>query len=94
MTLCGNRSFAVQRRSAINHFMKNVALCALFVLLVVVGSSPARADNCAQIANQVAGQYGAEVLAVRADGGSCIIKLRIPGQGGQPPRVETVTVPG
>ncbi len=90
MALSAKRSFAVQRNNAKSPLMKTIALSA--IALMLLAASPARADNCAQIANQVAGQYGAEVLAVRAEGASCVIKLRIPGQAGQPPRVETVTV--
>ncbi len=67
---------------------------ALSVVLMLLSAVPAQADNCAQIAQDLAAQYGAEVLAARADSGSCVVKLRIPGQGGQPPRVETFTVPG
>jgi hypothetical protein len=70
------------------------ASAALFAVLALMAAPlDARADNCAQAAASVAAQYGAEILAVRADGGMCVIKLRIPGSGGQPPRVETVTVP-
>jgi hypothetical protein len=74
--------------------MKKSAATALFVFLSLAGATPAFAD-CYQIADQVAAQYGgAEVLSVKEAGGNCVIKLRIPGQGGQPPRVETISVPG
>jgi len=70
---------------------KTFALAACLMLMFAL---PARADNCSQIAFDLAAQYGAEVISVKAEGGMCSIKLRIPGQGGQPPRIETVTVPG
>ena len=71
--------------------MKKTAALALF--LAMFAATPAWAD-CYQVADQAAAQYGAEVISVREKGGNCIIKLRIPGQGGQPPRVETISVPG
>jgi hypothetical protein len=73
--------------------MKKPAFPAFFVFLFVLAATPALAD-CYQVADQVAAQYGAEVISVREGKGTCIIKLRMPGQGGQPPRVETIEVPG
>jgi hypothetical protein len=73
--------------------MKKTAAPALFLLFALAGAAPAMAD-CYQLADQYAAQYGAEVLSVKEKGGNCVIKLRIPGQGGQPPRVETISVPG
>lgn len=73
---------------------------ALFSLLVslLAFSGEANADNCAQIAQSLASSRGAQVLQVRAlnQGGQtvCEVTLRTPGQGGQPPRVETVRVNG
>jgi hypothetical protein len=89
---CRFHSFAVQRFGGNGASMRLAT--ALSVVLMLLSSVPAQADNCAQIAQDLAAQKGAEVLAARADGGSCVVKLRIPGQGGQPPRVETFTVPG
>jgi len=58
---------------------------------------PALAD-CQQAAYSVAASYGGDVIKVRTlqQGGAtvCEIKIRIPGAAGQPPRVETVRVPG
>jgi hypothetical protein len=89
---CRFHSFAVQRFGGNGASMRLAT--ALSIVLMLLSAVPAQADNCAQIAQDLAAQYGAEVLAARADGGSCVVKLRIPGQGGQPPRVETFTVPG
>lgn len=72
--------------------MKKAAASALFVFLTLAGAAPALAD-CYQVADQVAAQYQAEVLLVKEKGGNCVITLRIPGQGGQPPRVEIKEVP-
>jgi hypothetical protein len=85
-------SFAVQRFGGNDARMKLKA--AIPALLMLFAATPAKADNCPQVAQDLAAQYGAEVLAARAEGGSCVVKLRIPGQGGQPPRIETFTVPG
>jgi hypothetical protein len=74
--------------------MRKTALPALVVLLLLVAGTPALAANCSAVAEQAASQYGAEILSVKEKGGNCVIKLRIPGQGGQPPRVETISVPG
>lgn len=67
----------------------------LFAFLVFV-SAPAiaRADNCTGIAQNLAAQYGAQVIKAVSRDGQCVVTLRIPGQGGQPPRVETKTVSG
>jgi hypothetical protein len=88
------RSFAVQRNGAINRGMKKAAFLAALIALFLASGMPAQADNCSAVADQYAAQYGAEVLSVKEQGGNCVIKLRIPGQGGQPPRVETISVPG
>lgn len=74
-------------------------LATLVVLTFAVAFAPAaKADNCSQIADQVAASRSAQVLSVRPatrDGGTvCIIKLRIPGKEGRPPRVETIRLNG
>jgi hypothetical protein len=74
--------------------MRETALPALLIALFLAAGTPALAANCAAVAEQAAAQNGAEILSVKEKGGNCVIKLRIPGQGGQPPRVETISVPG
>ena len=74
--------------------MKRFALIfALAAGLFGAGLSAAAAD-CASAAAQAAAQRGAQVLKVQAQGGTCIVTLRVPGQNGQPPRVETIQVSG
>jgi hypothetical protein len=67
-------------------------LAALFLL-----AFPALAD-CQRAAASAEASTGGQVIAVREiDVGGvtyCEIKVRIPGAAGQPPRVETVRVPG
>lgn len=74
--------------------MKNAGVISAMLLALLLAAAPAKADECEQIAGEVAAQYEAEVLAVRFEEGTCVVKLRIPGADGKPPRVETVTVPG
>lgn len=76
-------------------------LPATFVgILLAVGviALPAHANNCASAARSVAASQNAEVLSVKAQqtasGTVCVVTLRIPGRGGNPPRVETVRVNG
>lgn len=66
---------------------------ALFLATISLAAAPASANECAQVALDVAAKYRAEVLAARLEAGQCVIKLRIPGENGQPPRVETIAVP-
>lgn len=73
--------------------MRKTAALALFLAAMFAASTPALAD-CYQVADQEAARYGAEVVSVREKGGNCIIKLLMPSQGGQPPRVEIITRPG
>ena len=68
-------------------------------LYLAAGLVPAAfADNCSSIAAAEASRRGAQVLSVRAlsEGGRtvCEIKLRVPGSGGQPPRVEEIRASG
>ncbi|MFZ1812897.1 MAG: hypothetical protein WBO55_11680 [Rhizobiaceae bacterium] len=78
--------------------MKTAAAISFFLCALSFGAGTAHAADCSAAAARVASEMGAEVLSVspRSDGGSqvCVIKVRIPGQNGQPPRVETVTVSG
>lgn len=70
---------------------------ALAIVMFATGpvlTGSALANNCAAAARSLAASYGAQVLSVKAEGGVCVITLRIPGQGGQPPRVETHRVSG
>ena len=66
----------------------------LLIALIAAAPVPAQADNCAQQAQRVAAQMGAQVLSAKAEGGSCVVTLRVPGKGGQPPRVETMVLGG
>ncbi len=78
--------------------MKYRRLAALLVCLIAAAfllpEMPAYGANCAQIANREARQRSADVLNVREQdrGGRtiCVIRLRVPGNGGNPPRVETI----
>jgi hypothetical protein len=68
---------------------------AMICVLLVAGPMPAAgAGDCSQVAQQEASRTGATVLAAQAVNQNgqtvCVIKLRIPGSGGRPPRVETV----
>lgn len=78
--------------------MKTTAAFLSLVLSLFAVPGEASADSCAQIAQSLASSRGAQVLQVRAvnQGGQviCEVTLRTPGQGGQPPRVETVRVNG
>ena len=74
--------------------MKNTGVISALLFALLLAATPARADECEQLAADVAAQYEAEVLAVRFEKGACVVTLRIPGADGEPPRVETVTVPG
>jgi hypothetical protein len=90
-----HRSFAVQRNGATNNVMRKSALPALLVALFLAAGAPALAANCSEIAEQLSAQYGgAEIVSAREKEGGCEVKLRIPGQGGQPPRVEKFNIPG
>jgi hypothetical protein len=72
----------------------------LLACLAIFASAfqPARADNCASVAKQLAASRGAQVLSSTpvTSGGQtiCEVKLLIPGKGGKPPRVETVQANG
>ena len=71
--------------------MKKLLLATLFLTLPGL---PAQADNCAELAQQKAAELGAQVLAARNEGGNCVVTLRIPGSGGEPPRVDTIVIGG
>jgi hypothetical protein len=70
----------------------------LIFLAISVSAFPARADNCASVAKQLAASRGAQVLSSTpvSSGGQtiCEVKLLIPGKAGKPPRVETVQAGG
>ena len=71
--------------------MKNLSLS----LMIFLASTPVvQADNCARLAEQKAAELGAQVLAARSEGGNCVVTLRIPGKGGEPPRVDTIVIGG
>ncbi len=74
--------------------MRKTALPALLIYLFLAAGTSALAANCSAVAEQAAAQYGAEIVSVKEKGGTCIIKLRVPGQGGQPPRVIPLELPG
>ena len=78
--------------------MKTAALLLSICLLYLAPAGEACADNCAQAARSLAATQGAEVIDVRSvqEGGRivCVVRLRVPGTGGQPPRLATVRVPG
>jgi hypothetical protein len=78
--------------------MKQVLPILFAILFVAVDAMSAHANNCAQAASQLAARHGGQVLSVRSQsqGGAtvCVIKLRVPGQDGKPPRVEEFRVRG
>lgn len=78
--------------------MKTAALFLSICLLYLAPAGQACADSCAQTAQSMAASRGAQVIKVTKvnEGGRtvCVITLRVPSQGGQPPRVETVRVNG
>lgn len=78
--------------------MKTAALLLSICLLYLAPAGEACADNCAQAARSLAAAQGAEVINVRSvqEGGRtvCVVTLRVPGAGGQPPRVATVRIAG
>lgn len=66
----------------------------LLLALALIAAAPqsAPADSCAETAQRAAAERGAQVLSARTEGGACVVTLRIPGSGGQPPRVETLVL--
>jgi hypothetical protein len=74
--------------------MRETALPALLIALFLAAGTPARAANCSAVAEQAAAQYGAEIVSVKEKGGTCIIRLWVPGEAGQPPRVIPLELPG
>ena len=80
-------------RTLISHAAMKTLAPILIAFLAFVAAPPlVRADNCSGIAQDLAVQYGAQVIKAVSRDGKCVVTLRIPGQGGQPPRVETKTV--
>ncbi|MCB1428631.1 MAG: hypothetical protein KDJ48_08485 [Nitratireductor sp.] len=73
--------------------MKKLALQILLFSLLAFAPSASAAD-CSQAAANAASARGGEVLSVKANGDQCVVKIRIPGKNGEPPRVETTTVSG
>ena len=73
--------------------MKNVAALTILIALALL-APVANAADCSQAAANAASSMGGEVLSVKAQGDQCVVKIRIPGKNGEPPRVETTTVSG
>lgn len=88
-------SFAVQQATDNVRLMKTLSALSLIAFLaLVLPPLGASAADCAAEARKLANAQGAEVLSVTDAGGSCEIKLLVPGKNGKPPRVVTKTVSG
>jgi len=78
--------------------MRYPSILLVCMTIFVSAFQPARADNCASVAKQLAASRGAQVLSSTpvSSGGQtiCEVKLLIPGKAGKPPRVETVQAGG
>ena len=66
----------------------------LLLSILIAATMPAGAADCASAASREAASRNAQVLKVESQNGQCVITMRVPGAGGQPPRVETVVVNG
>lgn len=61
----------------------------------VAGATPAFADNCFAVGQQVAAQRGAQLASAESvGGGKCKVVLLVPGSNGERPKREEIIVNG
>ncbi|MCI5073487.1 hypothetical protein [Oricola sp.] len=59
----------------------------------VAGVTPAAADNCYAVGQQVAAQNGAQLASAESvGGGKCKVVLLVPGSNGQRPKRKEIVV--
>ncbi len=97
-SVCTSHSFFIQQGFDIDVAMRtkdtiSVSAIVLFVAMLLAPSL-ARADSCAEKAAAIAKEQNAELLSARSEGDKCIIKMRIVGKDGKPPRIVEKKVDG
>ncbi len=70
--------------------IKAVGILALGGWIAI--ASPAYASGCAEKAQELAAKQNAELLSAKSEGGKCVIKMRVAGKNGGPPRIVTKKV--
>ena len=72
-------------------------LRAIFGALLLACAVPvvAASADCGSAASAACAQAGcSQILSVQESGGTCVVTMLVPGANGQPPRRQTVSVPG
>lgn len=72
--------------------LRALAGAVMFVCALPVAAASA---DCNRAAKAACAQVGCErVLSAKERGGTCVVTMLVPGGQGQPPRRQTVNVPG